>query len=158
MGQDISGYSPTLITDSNYNMLWSFTDCDFDCWKSLFPSSWRGFLTLNNSLNTVSEEFANYVFEVREDVWECCVEVAGEFECGQGSRRAVCSGAEGEDCIVATIYDLAGVAFEKDFTDKFRAYARGMGGIGEVPRRVECFCQGEVLLRYDSTGDTLDTD
>jgi hypothetical protein len=138
-------------------MLWSFTDSNFDCWKSVFPSSWRGFLTLNNSLNTVSEEFANYVFEVRENVWKCCIEVTGEFECGQGSRRAVCSGGEGEDCVVAAIYDFTGVAFQKDFTNKFRAYARGMRGIGEVPGRVEGFCQSEMLLCYDSTRNTLES-
>jgi hypothetical protein len=77
------------------------------------------------------------------------------MDCRKGNGGTVGSGAEGEDSTVAPVYDLAGVAFEEDLAHEFGAGVGGGGGIGEVPRRVEGFCEGEVLFCYYSAGDTL---
>lgn len=61
----------------------------------------------------------------------------------------------GEDGVVTAIYDLARVAFEKHFADKFGAYAWRVRGVGEVPGRVEGLGEGKMLLCYDSARDTL---
>jgi hypothetical protein len=47
--------------------------------------------------------------------------VAGEFEGGQRSCGTVGGGTEGEDCVVAPVYDLASVTFQEDFTDELGA-------------------------------------
>jgi hypothetical protein len=92
---------------------------------------------------------------VGEDVGECSIEMAGELDCGQGSGGTVGGGAKGEDCAVAPVYDFASVAFEEDFAHEFGACVGGGGGIGEMPRRVEGFCESKVLFCYYSAGDTL---
>lgn len=121
-------------------MLRCLAHCDFDCWRCPFPSSWRGFLTLNDGLDAVPQELADYVFKMREDVGECGVEVAGEVDCGERSGGAVGRGAKGEDGGVAAVYYLARIALEEDFADEFGARIGGVGGVGEVPGAVEGFC------------------
>ena len=121
-------------------MLRSFADRNFDCRRRPFPSSRRGFLTLNDGLDAVPQELANYIFKMREDVGECGVEVAGEVDCGEGSGGAVGRGAKGKDGGVTAVYYLAGIALEEDFADEFGAGIGGIGGVGEVPGAVEGFC------------------
>jgi hypothetical protein len=82
--------------------------------------------------------------------------VAGKFECGRRSAGPVGRGAEGKDCVVASVYYFASITFEKNFTDEFGACARCIGRVGEVPWRIEGFGQGKVLFRYDSAGDALE--
>jgi hypothetical protein len=64
MWQDVSGYSASLIADSNYDMLWSLANSDFNRRWLAFPSSRRGFLTLNNGLDTIPEQLADYVLKM----------------------------------------------------------------------------------------------
>jgi len=70
-------------------------------------------------LDAVSEQFANYVFEMREDIWKCCVKMTREFDFWEPSIRRV--GGSGKFCHCAsdTIYDVTSGAAEENFAHEF---------------------------------------
>jgi hypothetical protein len=74
MRQNIARYTTPLITNSDNNMLWRLTHCYFNwwgmCWIPTFGTG-RGVLALDDGLDAVSQELADYIFEVGEDVREC---------------------------------------------------------------------------------------
>lgn len=92
-------------------------------------------MTLDNGLDTVSEEFADYIFEVREDVGKCGGGVSGEGDGGEDDGGAVGGGAECCYGVAAPTDDFAGVAAQEDFTHKFGGWIGGYGAVGggEVP-------------------------
>jgi hypothetical protein len=77
--------------------------------------------------------------------------VSRELELGKRGSGTVGRGAEGQDGVVASVHDFAGVALQEDFTDKFGPRIGCIGRVGEVPGRVEGFGQCEMLFCYDST-------
>ncbi len=80
----------------------------------------------------------------------------GELERGKRGSGSIGRRTEREDCVVASVYDFASVAFQKYFTDELGPCVGCIRRVGEVPGRIEGFCQGEMLFCYDSTGDTLE--
>jgi hypothetical protein len=73
MRQDIPRNASPLITNTYNNMLRSLTNRNLN--RRQLPIARRA--VFECCLYAVSEQFADYVFEVREDVGECCGEVAG---------------------------------------------------------------------------------
>ena len=57
-------------------MLWCFAHCDFNWWDGPIIAG----VFFDGGLDAVSEELADYVFEVGENVGKCGVEVSGELD------------------------------------------------------------------------------
>ena len=79
MRQNVPRYTTSLITNSDNNMLLRLAHCYFN-WRGVcrIPAfgRGRGVLALDDGLDAVSEELADYIFEVGEDVGEGGGEVA----------------------------------------------------------------------------------
>lgn len=117
-------------------MLGTLADCYLDGGRFV-GRLFRFLVVLNDGLDGVTQELADDVLEVAEDVREGSFQVAVDFYLGDGGDGAV--GALGylAYCMTAALDDFFGDAFEEDF-----AYEFGFGefGAGGEPRGVEGVC------------------
>jgi hypothetical protein len=133
-------------------VLLGFADCDFDGRRRSRGVVGLFLVVLDDGLDRVAQELADDVLEMAEDVREACVEVAVDLDLGDLDVGSVCGVGELGDGFGAAANDVFGEAFYEDFTDEvgFREL-----GAGREVGRVECLCEGEVLLRDDSSRDSL---
>lgn len=140
------------VRDADDDMLLSFANCDFDGRGRRRGMVGLFLVVLDDGLDGVAQELADNVLEMTEDVREARVEVAVDFDLGDLDVGSVCGAGELGDSFGAAAYDIFGEAFDEDFANEV-----GFGelGTGREVGGVESFCEGEVLLRDDSSRDTL---
>ena len=107
--QHIPRYATSLVRHTDDNMLRRLAHRNFNRrYLSFKPSS---FLLLNNCLDGVSKQLADDVFEMRENVWECGIQVARELDLRQDGGGAVSCRGESSNGVETGGYDIFGVAF-----------------------------------------------
>lgn len=85
-------------------------------------------MSLDDSLDGVSEELADNILEVAEDVREAGGEVALDFDLGDGTVWAMDGTCEGL-CGGAAVLDYVfGDTFDEDFADEVGVRQGGAGG------------------------------
>lgn len=106
-----------------------------------------GLALLDDCLNRISQQFANDVFEVAEDIREGGLQVAVHFDLWDGYVRTVSAPDQLLRSFSAVLDNFFGVAAKKDFANGFLV-VQGLG-MGKVPWGVECLGECKMLLCND---------
>ena len=85
IGQNLLRNAATLIRDSYDNMLWRLTNQDLDGWQT----AWDARVLLNHGLNRISDDFANNILQLTENVWKSCIQMTIQSDFWQDALAAV---------------------------------------------------------------------
>jgi len=98
-------------------------------------------------LHAVAQKLADHVLYMRRDVWESGVEVPFDNDLWNGYRRTKGLGHQVSRCCGTLFDDFLGITLQEDLAYKvvFGRDSR-LAGVREMPGRVKCFRQRQVLL------------
>lgn len=143
----------SLIRDADDYMLGRFADQDLNGRRLRV----LGLALLDDGLDRVAEQFAHNVLEVAEYVRKGGVEVAVDVNVWYVNVGAICAFDQLLSGFAAALHNLPRIAPQEDFTYRLGVWVIHGLGMGKVPRRVEGFGEGEMLLCNHSTGNALHT-
>ncbi len=151
MRKDLPRYAAALIGEPDDDVLGSFAYENLDRgWIAGAVSS-----PFDDGLYGIPQQLADDVLQMAQDVGEGGVEVTSEIDIRYGTVGSVRFSSECLCCLAAPLHDFLGIAAEKDLPDEVRVRFYVDLGVWEMPRRIEGFSQGEVLLCDDTAGDAL---
>ena len=112
------------------------------------------FALLYDSLDRVSQQLADDVLKVAEDVWECCIQVAVYLYLGNGNVGAISSLDQLLHCLSTVFDDFFGIASQEDLAYSFLVVWR-MLGLREMPGRIEGLGECQMLFGDDPSRNAL---
>jgi hypothetical protein len=149
IGQQLVRNASALIRDSYNHVLVGFADEHLD--RRRFGV--LGCTLLDDGLDRVPQQLANYVLEVAKDVREGRLEMAVHFDLGDLDIRAVCASDQLLGGLSAILDDFFGIASQENLANGFLVVQQL--GVREVPGRVEGLGECQMLLCNDAPGDAL---
>lgn len=93
----------------------------------------------DDSLDGVSQQLADDVLQMAQDVRESGVEMTSEINSRYGTVGSVRFSSESLCCLAAPLHYFFGIAAEEDLPDEVRVGFYVDLGVWEMPRRIEGF-------------------